>query len=649
MNIRTGLFAALIAGLSVAPTASMAGNTPAELFSKPADYSGAMLSPTGEYVSVNTPFGDHRALTIIKLSGAYDRSVIKFDAPETVGTSIWTDDSRLIVFKGKDYGFLGGVSNTGNVYAVNADASEQEQIFGYLPDHSNYRSKLKDRGNVSFMRLLPGTNGDALFRFSPWTEGNSKWITSVFRINTHTGSRKQIESVPDYADIRADNAGVPRFTISWSLDGQQVVRYRRLPTDTEWSPAPAVFVGSEVSIWYFDEDNNHAYAEISEKGEAATLYRINVAEGTREKIASQPGMEVSTIMRAGYQGAPFAVMYDAGRPKIDYIDPKSEWAQLHSGLMKLFTGQLVEFLNFSEDDNRVLFLVHSDRHPGAYYTYDRRTKTPQMLFEAMEWIDPAKMAPVAPLEFKNRNGESIYAFYTAPLGKKGPHPLVVMPHGGPFGPADSWGYNADAQFLASLGYAVLQVNFRGSGGRGEAFESSTHQQWGTGIQDDITDGVRHVIAQKLVDPAKVCIYGISFGGYSAMMNPIRNPGMYKCAIGYAGVYDLGELYKSSDASSKQGRANLEREVGSDPALLQAQSPARHAAKLDVPILLIHGKSDWIAPHDQYLIAEAALKLARRPFESLVKPNEGHGFYKIDNRVEAYNRMQAFLLKHNPPN
>lgn len=634
-------FGATAANAATVPTAG-------DLFAKHVEYDGAMLSPTGEYVLVTTPFEDRRALTIIKLSGKYDRNIIKFDAPETVDNALWTDDYRIIVEKAKDYGFFGSLVSTGNVYAADADAGNQTQLFGYLPDHSNFRSRFKDQGNVSFMRLLPGTKGEALFYFSPWTQGNSKSITSVFRVDTHTGARKQVESIPDYADIIPDNAGIPRFTMARELDGRQVVRYRRLPSDSGWTPTPALLAGTSMAIWFFEADNNHAYAEISDHGEPATLYRIAVAEGTRENVAGHPNMEVSNVLRAGHEGLPFAVMYNAGRPKIDYIDPKSEWAQLHSGLMKLFPGQLVSFVNFSKDSNKLLFYVYSDRHPGAYYTYDRTTKKPQMLFETMEWIDPARMAPVAPIEFKNRTGETLYAFYTAPLGKKGPHALVVIPHGGPFGISDGWTYDPEVQFLASLGYAVLQVNYRGSGRRGDNFERSTYGQWGTGIQDDIADGVRHLISQKLVDANKVCISGGSFGGYSAMMNPIRNPGMYKCAIGYAGVYDLGKLTSTND-SSKQGRSWVQRSIGDSPELLEAQSPARQVARLDVPMLLIHGRSDHTAPIEQFNLAEAALRHAGKTFETLVKANEGHGFYKVADQAEAYNRTQAFLLKYNPPN
>jgi dipeptidyl aminopeptidase/acylaminoacyl peptidase len=258
------------------------------------------------------------------------------------------------------------------------------------------------------------------------------------------------------------------------------------------------------------------------------------------------------------------------------------------------------------------------------------------------------MAPTAPIEFKNRSGEKIYAFYTAPAGKTGPLPLIVMPHGGPFYVSDSWGFDADAQFLASQGYSVLQVNFRGSANRGQNFESAAHRGWGTTIQDDIADAVNAVVAQNLADKNKVCIYGGSFGAYSAMMNPIRNPGMYKCAIGYAGVYDLAKMVDNADAS-KQIRAFWARSLGTDEQTYQLQSPVHHLAKLDVPVLLIHGKTDYTARFNQYVTLEAALKRSGKTYETLVKPEEGHGFYSEVNQAEAYEKIAEFLKKNNPAN
>jgi dipeptidyl aminopeptidase/acylaminoacyl peptidase len=623
---------------------------PMEGFAKRAEYRSAELSPSGKFVSVIAPYQNFDAVHVIKLDGGFERNVIKFDPKEeeSIADTSWSDDDRLVVSKAKHFGILTQPMLTGAVFASNGDGSEQKQLFGYQDDKSNSRSPLKDRATSYLTDLLHDSNGQALFTYIPWDQSRSENKSSVYRVDTHTGKRTQIEKI-DGGYVTADASGALRFRMDYTDEDEPLNWYRPRGSDPEWARVPASIAGRTLQPLGFEKDNNHAYVLASDTGEPMALYRVDVAAGTRERLAGNPTLSVSDVMYGGYDGKPFAVRYTAGRPKVDYIDTKSEWAQLHAGLMKLFAGQMVSFVNFSKDNTKVLFYVYSDRHPGAYYLFDRATGKPSLLFETMEWIDPQKMASTLPFEFKNSQGETLFGFLTTPPGKTGPLPTVVLPHGGPFGPYDSWGFDPDVQFLASRGYAVLQVNFRGSGGRGEKFERSTYRQWGTGIQDDIGDGVKWAIAQGKVDAARVCIYGASFGGYSAMMNPIRNPGMYKCAIGYAGVYDLAEMQDSGDINdSRQGRSYLSRAVGSDTADLNAQSPSKNADKLNLPILLIHGKSDWRAPMEQYRAMEYALKTAKKPFESLLRSSEGHGFYDTDNRLELYKRMETFLLKYNPP-
>ena len=620
--------------------------TAAETFAKHAEYQAATLSPTGEYVAVTTPFEDRRALTIMKLSGNYDSNVIKFGKQELVANATWVGDRRLVIEKARDIGFLEVPRTTGEWFATNADATEQEQLFGYIPDDGSKRGRLKDEGWAFLAKGIEGSDGTALFYFLPWTTSASSRITQLYRVDTVSGKREQVERIADSVAFITDRSGKARFIQSTDMGGRQYLRYRRQPTDP-WTPVPATLAGKWMGVYWFEPDNEHFYARISDHGEPAAMYRASIKDGTRERLGGHPDLDVGSAHSAGFGAPPYALSFEGGRPKIDFIDPKSEWSQLHAGLMKAFPGQLVDFHGVSRDKNTVLFYVYSDRHPGAYYLFDRKTNKPSLLFESKPWIDPAKMAPMQPIEFKNRNGDKLFGYYTAPLGKQGPLPLIVMPHGGPIGPFDEWGFDPDVQYLASQGYAVLQVNFRGSGSRGSNFEESGWKAWGTAIQDDIADGVKAMSAQNMADKDKVCIYGASFGGYSALMNPIRNPGMYKCAIGYAGVYDLA-IVNEEENDSKQGRAAILRELGA-PETWEAQSPARHAAELNLPMLLIHGRDDQVATFANYSRMKDALDKAGKPFESLVKPGEGHGFYNERNQAEVYEAIGAFLKKHNPVN
>lgn len=655
---RNNLLWAAVALALCAPGAVLAQSAiadPAKFFSREPDYGSATMSPSGDYVAADTPDGSNRALTMIRITGTPERNLFRFrgntDRYDNIVKKLpanvaWSDDSHLVVFEGYDYGTFGSKFVSGNVYATSADAKEQVQLFGYINDDTTKRGRFKDEGTPVLLKTLEDSKGQALFYFWPRVVGNSDNVTRVYRVDTHTGSREQVEHFNDSVYITADNTGKARINYRSDLNGNQIVAYRPTP-DSDWKPMPGSLSGRTIGVWFFEPDNNIAYAEISEKGEPAQLYKINFSAGTRERVGGQPNQDIADFERAGRLGPPVVLRYNAGRPKIDYLDKTSPWAQLHSGLLKAFPGNMVSFEDVSRDEKKLLFRTWSDRDPGTYYIMDLATNKPTMLFQTYEDWDVNKMSPMMPLEFKNRDGESINAFLTIPQGKPGAHALIVMPHGGPYGISDSWHYDRDAQFLASLGYAVLQVNYRGSGMRGENFEKSTWKQWGTGIQYDIADGVKHVIAQGLADANKVCIYGGSFGGYSAMMNPIVNPGMYKCAIGYAGVYDIkADSAKKDD--SKQIRSFWDRARG-DEATQTEQSPLTHIDKLDVPILLIHGKSDHNVDFAQFQMAEAALKKAGKTYEVLAKADEGHGFYKPEDVEEAFRRMQAFLLKYNPPN
>jgi len=257
------------------------------------------------------------------------------------------------------------------------------------------------------------------------------------------------------------------------------------------------------------------------------------------------------------------------------------------------------------------------------------------------------MAERRPLHFKAGNGTELEAILTFPKGVPETNlPMVLLPHGGPIGVQDDWYYDDQAQFLANRGYLVLQVNFRGSSGRGTDFIKAGYRQWGTGIQQDLIDGVKWAIAEKYADPKRICVFGASFGGYSAMMAVIRAPGMFQCAVGYAGIYDMAMRYTKGDTQeSELGRNALRVEMGDDPAELAANSPDKLADQINVPVFLIHGEDDQRAPFAQAKAMRAALDAAHKPYEWMSKPGEGHGFYDEKNNIELYTRLQAFLEKY----
>jgi dipeptidyl aminopeptidase/acylaminoacyl peptidase len=234
---------------------------------------------------------------------------------------------------------------------------------------------------------------------------------------------------------------------------------------------------------------------------------------------------------------------------------------------------------------------------------------------------------------------------TVPTDGASSHPMVLLPHGGPIGVADNWAYDTDAQFLASRGYTVLQVNYRGSSGRGMKFKHAGYKQFGDRIQHDLIDGVHWAVEQGHVDDKKICVYGGSFGGYSSLMQPILAPGLYRCAIDYAGVADWSIGMDYSDTSHfAAGKTYFADAIG-DKAAARAISPMYQLDKFNVPVLIAHGKADQRVPFRNATALRSALDEAGKPYVWLAKPKEGHGFYTEADRTDLLQHMQDFLATY----
>lgn len=639
-------WAALLAAILCAQ-ANAQSNIPAADFAKRPEAWEVALSPTGEHAAIAVPTADgmETQLEIVELATGKTQ-VLRFARQQHVIDVTWTADDQVVVSRAKLEPLKARPVSLGELMTSNIKGENQEVLFGYIPDKGSVRGRRKDEGWSSIVKVLNHEPGMALVEFNCWNCGEEP-DTVVFKVDTRTGERKEIERGDKLASYDFDQAGEPRLRRTWDDNDEPVLHYRRSKGDA-WEPLPKSIAGYLIYNTRFDADNNTVYALVSDAKEPFQAYRIDLAAGTRTKLAGRSDVDVSGFMYEGKDGIPFAVTFDADKPSLQYLNPNSEWAKLHAGLLKSFPGHMLTFGGFSRDGTKVMFSVWSDRDIGSYYVFDRTTKKAQKIIDYKPWLKPEAMASTRPIEFTNRAGDKLYGFYTAK--GSGPMPLVVMPHGGPYGVYDRWGFDNDAQFLASRGYAVLQVNYRGSGGRGEAFERSGWLGWGTKLQEDIADGVRWTIDNKLADPDRICIYGASFGGYSALIQPILYPDMYKCAIGYVGVYDLPLMRKTdtNNGASKRTRRFFDRTLGMDTQALASISPVQRVNELKVPVMLVHGKDDKTAEFNQHKAMEAALQGAGRPAETFVVPGEGHGFVKPENVAELYRRMEAFLGKHIGP-
>ncbi|MGG6462490.1 alpha/beta hydrolase family protein [Solilutibacter silvestris] len=626
------------------PCVASAQQPTARDFARWSEVNEVALSPDGKFIAMAVPADNNREtqLQIVPLDGVGKVQTLRFGKMEHVSNIIWTADNTVTVARATNLPLEPRPYSRGQLFSTDTTGKKQQTLFGYFADHDVQTGRRKDDGFADLIRVLDDEPGKVLIDFQCWDCGE-KPDSVLYKVDTRTGDRQQLEHIHDASGLWVDTHGRARIFMRKDDNDEPHLFYRPTPA-SEWTPVPVALAGYTFGTVAFDADDNTAYAEISDQGEASSFYKLDLKAGTRTKLPSKAGTDIDSILRAGRNGPPFALVSNLAKPSVQYFDPQSEYAQLHAGLMKAFPGHLIYFSGFTRDNGKLLFYAISDHDPGAWYLLDRKDNSMQRVAESYSWLKPEQMATVIPIEYKARDGETINGFLTT--NHNGPGPMVVLPHGGPHGVNDTWGFDPEAQFLASRGYAVLQVNYRGSGGRGHDFVALGYREWGGKMQDDIADGVKWVIDHKGADPNRICTFGASYGGYAALMQVIRYPELYKCAIGYAGVYDLALMRKVGDIQeSKSGMRYLDRVLGKDQAVLAANSPARNVDKIKVPVFLAHGSIDQRVPMDQFNTLKHALEGNGAKVETMVADGEGHGFYGVDNVTQLYERMDAFLKKY----
>jgi dipeptidyl aminopeptidase/acylaminoacyl peptidase len=318
-------------------------------------------------------------------------------------------------------------------------------------------------------------------------------------------------------------------------------------------------------------------------------------------------------------------------------------------LRNAFPGQQVVPWVLSTDGKEVLVYVYSDVNPGAYYAFNLPKRQAQLLGYVRPWLKPEFMSPVKSVHLKTHDGFTISYLITIPKAGHKPFPMVVIPHGGPIGVFNVNAFDSETQLLVSRGYAVLKVNYRGSGGSGKAFEKAGDHQWGRKIEDDIEEAVHDVMRTEPVDPDRICIFGASYGGYSALMSVIRDPALYKCAASYAGVTDLPLLYDTTqvqfDKKVQDAMADIIGDPTTDAQKLRAVSPVYQAAKIRRPIFIAQGGQDTRVDVEQAYRLKLVMDTLNEPLDFKFYPDEIHGFNDSDDEVDFYLRLLDFLNRN----
>jgi dipeptidyl aminopeptidase/acylaminoacyl peptidase len=647
--VRLAALAALLAAAFAPPAAHPADKlVPIEAFTERDQYSLPRLSPDGKHIAVSVRMpraarGDLPTMTIYSLPDRLVVNTIMLPSFEVPLDIVWLTNERLMVMKGLEVGTRERPQRTGEVVALNIDGKKQEYLYGYKGFKQNSKGdRYGDDYGWAVLSDVPRSRNGHVFLSTHLWQGDS---SQLYDINTSNSTRKLLAEMRfKEMSFLQQSDGNPVF--AYGTDEQYLpILYRRDPVTGYWRKIDGI--GRHYQPFTFAHDDKSFYLSYSASGGPSALMTEDLETGKRTTVARDDFGSVNHLEYSAFPEVPFGARTDIGIPKLQYIDENSADAKLHRLLSAQFPGSYVHFINFSDDGGTLLFSARSDRDPGSYYLFDRKSGKADLLFTNLEKIDPDLMGERRPIQFTARDGLKLAGYLTLPHGHAGKKlPMVLLPHGGPFGPSDDWFFDTDAQFLASRGYAVLQVNFRGSGGRGRNFENSGFRQWGGKLLEDLADGVKWANTQPEIDAARVCVYGGSYGGYAALMLPVREPAMFKCAIGYAGQYDLASIYKADEMSGEKALENFYiRTLGNDPATLRANSPVYLADQIKVPVLMVHGGHDKRTEIAQAEAMRDALIKAGRPPEWYKVDIEGHGFYDPEYRTIFYSKLEAFLDKH----
>jgi dipeptidyl aminopeptidase/acylaminoacyl peptidase len=613
-------------------------------FVKDALFESITLSPDGKHLAMIVPKPDRSAFVVLNAESLKPTMNIQLRKDEYIVEANWATNERLVLALGKRFAGFEGASRTGELFATNLDGKRQEYLFGFRGKQSTgTRLKSGVAENAAAFVLNPRANAnDQIYIMKRGFEPNA--AQALCRLNIYTGNSVCEAGLPGagrISGILVDDQQKIRFLSLSDINDKGTLYHRK--GDSGWTP---VDDGSEHTLrpmgWTGVGEEIYVY-QVTSKGPTGLAKFDPNSKKLTPQFTPEFASVGSPVYRAGSKQA-FAVELLAGKGGIKPLKAGPELDALRT-IAPQFPGEIAFPISFSDDGARALVLVTSDVSSPRYYLFETANKKLRDLGSSRPWLDPDLMATTEVFTVKTKDGLSLESFLTLPIGasKDKPAPLILVPHGGPFEIRDSWFFNEETQILASRGYAVLKVNFRGSGGYGDSFVKAGYKEWGQAMQRDLTEAVDHVLKRADIDAKQVAVFGASYGGYAALMAGATEADRYKAVVSYVGVADLELMFTRGDVEdSRYGVSFLKRALGQNA--LDKYSPVNLAAQMQAPVMLIHGRTDERVPIIHAERMRDALKKVGNEPEWLVEDKEGHGFVNPENESNMYQRLFAFLDK-----
>ncbi|MEO1260282.1 MAG: S9 family peptidase [Bacteroidota bacterium] len=599
-----------------------------EDFFKLPERSRYQLSPDGNYISYLGPHERRLNLFVQKMEeGTAQRITSVTD--RDISWYFWKDDR--LVFAKDDAG-----DENFHLYSIHADGTGQRDLTPFKDVRINLIDDLEDIEN----EIIISMNNNRPELFDP------------YRLNIVTGELEQLaknenpmEPIDNWV---TDHEGRLRLA-SKVVGGTNTTLLFRENEEDPWSEVLTTDFRESVSPLFFDFENPNAVFVSSNLGrDKSVIVKVDMKTGSEigEPLFSHDEVDVFSLSYSRKRKVPTSISYTTDKRHLYFLDKTTE--DRYAFLEKHLGDYEIVVTATNKDENKFMIRTYSDRSLGAYYIFDDEKKELQKVIDVSPWLDEQYMAPMQPVKYQSRDGLTINGYLTLPVGVEHKNlPVIINPHGGPW-VRDGWGYNPEVQLMANEGYAVLQMNYRGSTGYGREFWEKSFKQWGRTMQDDITDGVQWLIEQGIVDPERVAIYGGSYGGYATLAGVTFTPDLYACAIDYVGVSNLFTFMTTIPPYWKPYLDMMYEMVGhpeKDKEQMAAASPVFHIDKIKAPLFVIQGANDPRVNIDESDQIVKALRSKGVDVLYLVKYDEGHGFHNEENRFEVYKAMLGFLHKY----
>ena len=599
---------------------------PLEDFFKNPEKSSFQLSPNGEQIAYMKPWEDgNRMMNVyIKNLGDENGTRITSASKRSLYGYFWLNDNRIAYIQDK-----GGDENI-HIYAVNIDGTNNIDLTPFENIQARITDDLEDDPDHMIISI----------------NNRNPRVHDVYRLNVNTGDLTLIAENPgNIMGWMTDNDG--KLRIALTSDGvNSSILYRNTEADEFKSILTTNFKVS-VSPLFFTFDNQELYVSSNRGRDKSAIFKFDIENAKEtELIFEHDEVDVSGLMRSRKRQVLTGVSYYTEKRQLHFLD---NWREdLQKKLESKLKNVEVAISDISKDETKAIIVAFSDVSRGTYYYYDIINDDLTLLADLNPWLNPEHMSNMKPISYTSRDGLKINGYLTIPKGSNGKNlPVVVNPHGGPWA-RDRWGFNPEIQYLANNGYAVFQMNFRGSTGYGRDFWEKSFKQWGKTMQDDITDGVNWLIENGIANPNKIAIYGASYGGYATLAGLTFTPDLYACGVDYVGVSSLFTFMESMPPYWELYREMMYEMVGhpeKDKDLLASSSPLLHIDKIKVPLFIAQGANDPRVKKSESDQIVNALKEKGIDVPYMVKDDEGHGFYNESNRFDFYRAMSDFLSQH----